>query len=159
MGHALFAGHLELDSPGDPARRPNMARLVFADVHTRELYADWPAKGRAVVGTLRLAAGRNPDDARLASLVGELTVNSADFASMWADHRVKAGGAAVYDMCHPLIGTVRVTQQTLRTDDGQSMVLATTQAGSTSHAAITLLAHSVMEQHDSVPELRSSSVL
>jgi hypothetical protein len=39
-----------------------MARLVFLDGHTRELYGDWPAKARAVVGTLRVAAGRFPYD-------------------------------------------------------------------------------------------------
>ncbi len=38
-----------------------MARLVFLDEHTRERYADWPAKARAVVGNLRLAAGQHQD--------------------------------------------------------------------------------------------------
>lgn len=57
LGHALFAGHLDPGTPDRPAQRPNMARLVFLDAHTRDLYADWPAKARAVVGNLRLVAG------------------------------------------------------------------------------------------------------
>jgi transcriptional regulator with XRE-family HTH domain len=59
-GHALFAGHLDPDAPDHPRQRPTMARLVFLDPHTRDLYADWPAKARAVVATLREASGRHP---------------------------------------------------------------------------------------------------
>ncbi len=50
-GHALFAGHLDPGSPDRPQHRPNMARLVFLDAHTADLYADWPRKARAVVAT------------------------------------------------------------------------------------------------------------
>lgn len=143
-GHALYAGHLGVEAPERPAQRPNMARLVFLDAHTRELYADWPAKARAVVGVLRLASGRHPDDPALASLIGELTVGSPGFAAMWADYRVKAGGGAAYEMRHPLVGSMHVTQQSLQTEDGQHLVVATTEAGSPSAAAMTLLVHSTL---------------
>jgi transcriptional regulator with XRE-family HTH domain len=140
-GHALFAGHLEPDAPGRPGQRPNMAWLVFLDPHSRALYADWPAKARAVVATLRMASGRYPDDPLLAALVGELTVKSPQFAAMWAAHRVKAGGDAVYEMHHPVVGAMTVTQQVLHTETGQSVVMATTEPGSASQAAMTLLVH------------------
>ncbi|MFS1301627.1 helix-turn-helix transcriptional regulator [Streptosporangium longisporum] len=143
QGHGLFAGHLDQDGPDDPARRPSMARLVFLDAHTRELYADWPAKARAVVGNLRLTAGRHPDDPLLAGLIGELTVNSPEFATMWADHRVLACDVADYEMRHPLVGTLTVTQQTLRSPqgDGPALVVATADPGSPSATALTLLSH------------------
>ncbi|MEV4517576.1 helix-turn-helix transcriptional regulator [Dactylosporangium sp. NPDC049525] len=141
-GHALFAGHLDPAAPDRPRGRPNMARLVFLDAHTADLYADWPRKARAVVATLRMVSGRHPDDPLLAALIGELSVASKDFATMWADHRVKAGGAAAYEMRHPLVGAVTVTQQTLRTEQDQHLVVATTEPGSASQAALTLLAHS-----------------
>lgn len=141
-GHALYAGHLDPDGPDRPGERPNMSRMVFLDAHTRDLYADWPAKARATVGALRLASGQYPDDPALASLVGELTVKSAEFASMWADHRVKTSDVAVYGMRHPLVGAMDVTQQTLHTEPGQHVVLATTEADSPSRAAMTLLPHS-----------------
>ena len=140
-GHALFAGHLDPDAPRRTQHRPNMARLVFLDAHTRELYADWPAKARAVVGTVRAASGLHPDDPALAALVGELSVRSREFASWWADHRVKSSGDAVYEMRHPLVGAMTVTQQALRTEQGVHVVIATTEPGSPSHAAMTLLAH------------------
>ncbi|NDZ78337.1 helix-turn-helix transcriptional regulator [Streptomyces sp. SID10853] len=139
LGHALFAAHLDPGAPDRPAERPNMARLVFLDAHTRDLYADWPSKARAVVGNLRLVAGRHPDDAALHALVGELSAKSTDFASMWADHRVKACAVASYGMRHPLVGPLTVTQQTLGQGPDQNIVVATTQAGSPARTTLALL--------------------
>ena len=141
-GHALFAGHLDPTGPQRPRDRPNMARLVFLDPHTRDLYADWPAKARAVVGTLRLAAGQHPDDAAISALIGELSVRSSEFSDLWAAHRVKVGADATYEMRHPLVGVLTVTQQVLRTERGRSVVVTTTEPGSPSRAAMSLLAHS-----------------
>ncbi|MFY1684510.1 helix-turn-helix domain-containing protein [Micromonospora sp. WMMD730] len=143
-GQALFAGHLEPDAVHRPDRRPNMARLVFLDAHTRDLYVDWPAKARAVVATLRMTSGQHPTDPLLAALVGELAVGSPEFAARWADHRVKAGGTAAYAMRHPLVGTLTVTQQSLRTEDDQTVVVATTAPASPSQAAMTLLVHATV---------------
>jgi transcriptional regulator with XRE-family HTH domain len=144
MGHALFAGHLEADRLHRPAERPNMARLVFLDPHTRELYVDWPSKARAVVGNLRLTVGRHPDDPLLAALIGELSMKSADFAALWADHRIQPCTVASYEMRHPLIGSMTLSQQTLLSPSGpgQSIVVATAQAGSASESALALLAQS-----------------
>ncbi|MEV8363313.1 helix-turn-helix domain-containing protein [Streptomyces niveus] len=143
LGHALFAGHLDPGAPDIAAQRPNMARLVFLDAHTRDLYADWPSKARAVVGSLRLVAGRYPQDAALHTLLGELSARSEDFASMWADHRVKACAVAEYEMRHPLVGSLTVTQQTWSQEAGPSIVAATTAAGSPSRAALDLLAQAI----------------
>jgi transcriptional regulator with XRE-family HTH domain len=144
LGHALFAGDLDPGAPDVPARRPNMARMVFLDAHTRALYVDWPGKARAVVGNLRLVAGQCPDDAALHALVGELCAKSPEFASMWADHRVRACTVATYEMRHPLVGSLTVTQQTLgHGTGGPGVVVATTAAGSASRAALTLLAQAV----------------
>ncbi|MEV7054902.1 helix-turn-helix domain-containing protein [Streptomyces microflavus] len=143
QGHALFAGHLDRDGPDEPGRRPNMARSVFLDAHTRDLYVDWPAKARAVVGNLRLTAGRYPDDPLLAALVGELTMRSPEFATMWADHRILACDVADYAMHHPTVGPLTVTQQTLQSPqgDGPALVVATAAPGSPSATALKLLAH------------------
>lgn len=145
LGHALFAGHLDPGAPGLPDRRPNMARLVFLDAHTRELYADWPSKARAVVGNLRMVAGRYPEDSALHTLVGELSAKSENFASMWADHRVKPCDVADYELRHPLVGTLTVTQQTLGLGPGPNVVVATTVADSPSATALALLAQAAAE--------------
>ncbi|GGZ03500.1 transcriptional regulator [Streptomyces avidinii] len=161
LGHALFAGHLDPDAPDRPAERPNMARLVFLDAHTRDLYADWPAKARAVVGNLRLVAGRHPDDPALHALVGELRAKSSDFASMWADHRVTACAVATYQMRHPLVGPLTVTQQTLSQgrapgrDQGQNIVVATTEADSPARTTLALLAQLTPQRNPARPGIRA----
>lgn len=146
-GHALFAGHLDRESPEDPdpERRPNTARLVFRDAHTRELYGeDWPRKARDSVGRLRLAAGRHPDDPALAALIGELAMHSVEFASLWAEHKVRAWDIAAYRMHHPAVGVLEVTQQAMSVPAGrgQRLVAVTAHEGSSSQAALALLAHS-----------------
>ncbi|MGW3150423.1 MULTISPECIES: helix-turn-helix domain-containing protein [Streptomyces] len=140
LGHALFAGHLDPGAPETPAQRPNMARLVFLDSHIRDLYVDWPSKARAAVGNLRLVAAQHPEDAALHALLGELTTKSTEFASMWADHRIKACTVAPYEMHHPLVGPLTIIQQTLSNGPGPIVVVATTEAGSPSRTALALLA-------------------
>ncbi|GGO40787.1 helix-turn-helix domain-containing protein [Streptomyces lasiicapitis] len=148
LGHALFAAHLPADGPDHAPRRPNMATLVFLDPDTRALYADWETKARTVVANLREVAGRHPDDARLASLIGELTMRSAEFGAMWADHQVRPCDATPHTMDHPLIGAVTLTQQALRTADDQTVVVAHTAPGSASRAALTLLADLLADRAD-----------
>jgi transcriptional regulator with XRE-family HTH domain len=143
-GHALYAGHLDPAAPDRAAGRPNMTRLVFLDAHTRELYADWSQKAKDVVGNLRLAAGPNPGDPVLASLIGELTMKSPEFTRLWADHRVRACDVGVYEMRHPLVGAMTVTQQTLRTEPGARVVVATAEPGSASAHALLLLARTAL---------------
>jgi transcriptional regulator with XRE-family HTH domain len=141
LGHALLAGHLDPQGPEDPARRPNMSRMLFLDPHCRELYADWKRKARAVVGNLRIAVGRHPEDPLLAELIGELTMKSPEFVALWGDHRVMPCDAASYELHHPVVGTVTVTQQTLAIvrSPEQSLIICTTPAGSPSEEALALL--------------------
>ncbi|MEU9456792.1 helix-turn-helix transcriptional regulator [Streptomyces sp. NPDC048277] len=142
-GHALFAGHLDPHIPDQPDQRPNTARLVFLDPHTRDLYdMDWPKKARDVVGKLRLAAGQHPDDPRLAALIGELAMKSTEFTTMWSEHRVRKWDLATYRMHHPLVGRMQLNLQTLNVpkEEGQRIVVATADTGSTSAAALCLLA-------------------
>ncbi len=144
LGHALFAEHVDFDGPRRTAERPNLARLLFLDAHTRELYADWEAKAKGTVENLRMVAGRYPDDTLLTSLIGELTVRSEEFATMWTGHRVKPCAAARHEMWHPLVGTLTVTHQTLPLPqaEDQKLTLAIAEPGSPSQEAMALLAQS-----------------
>ncbi len=156
-GHALYAGHVPQDAPRDPGTRPNMARMVFLDPHTRDLYCDWGTKARAVVGHLRLLVGRHPDDPLLAGLVGELAIRDADFAALWADHRVRDCDVAFHAMRHPLVGELTVAQQTLPVplDADQRLVVATAGAGTPAADSLALLARAA--PHPARPALRPTS--
>ncbi|HUQ55566.1 helix-turn-helix transcriptional regulator [Lentzea sp.] len=154
LGHAFFAGHLDHSSPQRPADRPNMTRLVFLDAHTRAMYENWTLKARAVVGNLRLTAGKHPDDRELSALVGELATKSPEFATMWADHRVRACASTAHHMHHPVAGEIVVKQQTLRIPHApdQTLTVVTADPGSPSQAALTLLAQAVAMGHEQPAE-------
>lgn len=141
LGHALLAGHVDPAAVDDVGNRPNMSRMMFLDKHNRELYSDWRRKARAVVGNLRIAVGRHPEDPDLAALIGELTMKSPEFVAMWGDHRITPCDAAAYELHHPVIGAVTVTQQTLAIarSPEQSLIVVTTVAGSPSEQALALL--------------------
>ncbi|MEV0151046.1 MULTISPECIES: helix-turn-helix transcriptional regulator [unclassified Nonomuraea] len=142
MAHALLAGHLDLGAPDRPDDRPNIARMMFLDPHTRELYADWPRKARSTLADLRLIAGRWPGDPGLTGLVGELTVRSAEFARLWAAHTVGDCGTAARVYRHPLVGTLELAAEfmALTEDEGQRVAVFNSEPGSPSESAMRLLA-------------------
>ncbi|WP_437105118.1 helix-turn-helix transcriptional regulator [Streptomyces sp. enrichment culture] len=141
--HALIAGHLPFDAPSHPQDRPNVARLVFLDPHTRELYADWRAKAKDTVADLRLSAGRFPEDPELTGLIGELTLRSVEFASLWAAHPVHSCVPQhnTREVRHPMVGSMTLYNELLELShaDGQRLAVFTAEPGSASAAALQLL--------------------
>ncbi|MEU4745454.1 helix-turn-helix transcriptional regulator [Actinosynnema sp. NPDC023658] len=142
LAHALLAGHLDFDAPSRPADRPNIARMVFLDPHVRELYPDWKRKCRDTVDDLRVVAGLYQDDARLAELVGELSMKSPEFTALWNNHSVKACAYMMREFRHPVVGPLTLANEllVLPDDDGQRMALFHAEPGSASEAALRLLA-------------------
>lgn len=104
LGHALVAGHLAFTDPDDPATRPNQMRLLFLDPHTRELHRDWADEAVSSVASLRYVAGQYPDDRALAELMGELSMNSREFARLWAKHDVRLCSSGTKRLHHPQVG-------------------------------------------------------
>lgn len=142
MAHALLAGHLDFHAPDRPGDRPNIARLLFLDPHLRELYGDWLRKARATVADLRLIAGRHPGAPGLTALVGELTVGSPEFAKLWAAHAVGDCGTDTRVYHHPVVGTMAIVAEfmALPYDEGQRVAVFNAEPGSSSAAALRLLA-------------------
>lgn len=68
-------------------------------------------------------------------------MKSPEFVALWRDHRVSACDAASYDLHHPAMGPLTITQQTLALvrSPEQVLVVCTTPAGSSSEAALALL--------------------
>lgn len=146
LAHGLLSGHLPYDSADRPAERPNLARLVFLDPHTRELYADWRAKARDAVAFLRASAARHPDDPKLTELVGELVMHSEEFSALWSAHPVRECASNVREYRHPVVGRLTLRDEVLKLpeDEGQRMVVYNAEPGSASASALLLLAESAM---------------
>ncbi|MCQ6556796.1 helix-turn-helix transcriptional regulator [Streptomyces sp. C10-9-1] len=124
----------------EPQER-NMARHVFLDDNARSLYRDWECKAVEVVSVLRLCAGCYPDDLRLSGLVGELSVKSEEFRSLWAAHTVADKGHGVKRLNHPLVGDLDLAHETLQFPDDHDLSLVTYHAepGSRSAESLRLL--------------------
>ncbi|SDE11859.1 helix-turn-helix transcriptional regulator [Glycomyces harbinensis] len=127
---------------GRPMPGLNTARHLFLDEAERGLYADWEQCTRDVVGHLRLAAGRYPEDPRLASLIGELAMGSERFRRLWAraDVRARTHGRKAYR--HPLVGLLELHQENfgLPGESGMELVVLSAAPGSPADDGLRLLA-------------------
>jgi len=150
LGHALLAGHYDLDAPIRPADRPNLTRMLFLDPHTRDLYARWDAEAARAVASLRLVAGRNRDDRELADLLGELTLKSDDFAHLWTQHPVLNCMSGLKHFHHPEVGDFELEFEVLHLpdDSGHRIMTYTAIPGTASEAALQLLStHTASADH------------
>ncbi len=127
---------------GRPIPGLNTARHVFLEETERGLYADWETCTLDVVGHLRLAAGKHPDDPRLASLIGELAMGSERFRRLWAraDVRARTHGRKAYR--HPLVGLLELHHENfaLPEESGMELLVLSAASGSPTEDGLRLLA-------------------
>ena len=120
----------------------NIAKLFFLDERAKELHPEWDAVAREVVANLRAESGRHPGDPELARLIGELSLASAEFGKLWAEHTVREKAQGWKVMRNPVVGELRLRYETLRLPDdpGQGLVIYHAEPGSESERALGLLA-------------------
>ncbi|WP_221347722.1 helix-turn-helix transcriptional regulator [Streptomyces beigongshangae] len=125
-----------------PAQERNWARMVFLRPEYRELFVEWEQKASDIVSYLRMDAGCHPDDPRLSSLVGELSVKSEEFRRLWATHDVKEKSHGMKRVHHPLVGELALSFENFRLVDDEELSLVTYHAepGSASAEGLRLLA-------------------
>ncbi|MFD6196521.1 helix-turn-helix transcriptional regulator [Mycobacteriaceae bacterium NPDC060252] len=100
-----LASLLFLDFAELPRERRNLVWLAFLHPQIRAMYVDWESVGRECVAFLRMDAARQPDNPRLADLIGELSASDSDFRSWWSSQDVShhnTSGRKRYR--HPAIG-------------------------------------------------------
>ncbi|MFZ3474105.1 helix-turn-helix transcriptional regulator [Streptomyces sp. 4.24] len=138
---------------GRPLPGLNTARHVFLEEAERGLYADWEKCTLDLVGHLRLASGKYPEDAGLASLIGELAMGSERFRRLWAraDVRARAHGRKAYR--HPLVGPLELHQENFAMPDasGMELVVLSAAPGSPAEDGLRLLANLGADGGDAHP--------
>jgi transcriptional regulator with XRE-family HTH domain len=132
-----------------PARHRNYVRLLFTNPAFRALHAEWEHDARIVLASLRMEAAKDPDDPELASLVGELSVQDADFRSWWATHQVTRAGYGTKHYRHPLVGDLTLDCDTWDSPDGsgQRLMILTAEPGTPSGERLRILASWNAESH------------
>jgi transcriptional regulator with XRE-family HTH domain len=141
LGRQLLAGHYDANSPYSTAHRPNLTKMLFLDPHTRELYSRWNEEAERSVASLRLVAGRHPDDRHLAELIGELCMKSTEFAKLWSRHPVFNCIFGVKHFHHPVVGDLELSFEVVALPDNsaQRILMYSPEPGTSSEAALQLL--------------------
>ncbi|HTZ05777.1 MAG TPA: helix-turn-helix transcriptional regulator [Gaiellaceae bacterium] len=136
LGRALYSQHF--DSPHGPA---NTARFAFLDPRAQSFYLEWERVAHDIVALLHATAGRSPHDRELSELVGQLSMQSETFRTLWAAHDVWRHDTGTKRLHHPLVGDLSLTYESLEVaaDPGLTMFVYTAEPGTKSEEALRLL--------------------
>lgn len=136
LGRALYAPHFDTDG------QPNIARFVYLDSRAKDFYVDYALARRTLSAIMRMDAGRNPLDAELTAVIGELSVRSPEFRTDWARHDVKVHTHGVKEFRHPEVGVIEFEWDVfqLPAAPGLSIVSYPVQPGTVSAERMALLA-------------------
>ncbi|WP_044506864.1 helix-turn-helix domain-containing protein [Gordonia sp. KTR9] len=137
-----LAASLLADFSTMATRDRNYIRMVFSDPTMRNLYADWDGVARTCVAILRMDAIENPNDPRLTSLVGELSIADEQFRHWWAARHVARQEFGSKTLHHPDVGDLTLDWDTFRYtgDPDQQLVLWSAESGTSSHDKLRILA-------------------
>ncbi|MFJ3779047.1 helix-turn-helix transcriptional regulator [Streptomyces sp. NPDC090075] len=124
VANSLAAALSPVNLPGG-----NALRAVFLDPAVRAMYDGddqaWERVAATMVAGIRALAGPESRDRRLAELVGELSLHSAEFSRLWARHEVATcpGGRVV--LTHPRVGRMELNYEKLAISGtrGQQLLL------------------------------------
>ncbi|WP_051951261.1 helix-turn-helix transcriptional regulator [Actinacidiphila yeochonensis] len=136
-----LAAVLIADFPQLAPRERNMARRIFLDPDARRIHLDWDEAARTTVGILRMAAGRRPHDPELVRLVGELSLGSETFRTLWAGHHVHEKTHGTKRFRHPAVGDVTLAYETFQVPGAAHhlLVIYTAPPGSPAEEALNFL--------------------
>ncbi|TQJ33967.1 helix-turn-helix transcriptional regulator [Arthrobacter sp. SLBN-122] len=137
LGYALYS-----DMYRTPSRPANHSRFIFLDPRAHNFYPDWDRAANTNVAILRREAGRNPHDKGIAELIGELSMRSDEFRTLWAAHNVRRHYAGTKFFQHPVVGLLELNYQVLglEEDPGHTLTVYPATPGSPSEEALKLLA-------------------
>ncbi|MGO2542732.1 MAG: helix-turn-helix transcriptional regulator [Specibacter sp.] len=100
----------------DPGER-NLLWLVFTDPQLRQMLPDWDITSRNFVAEFRAEAGPRLGSAAHTALIHKLQENSAEFASIWAEHVVLNFASRRRTFNHREVGELTFEQHRLVPSD------------------------------------------
>ncbi len=103
----------------------NRLRAVFLDPDERALYPDWEDTTARLVAGFRRSVGTDTSDTRFIDLVGELSLTSDRFRTLWAQQDVQARQNWPITIDHPLVGELTLNREKLIVgDSAHTLILA-----------------------------------
>lgn len=137
----LAANSLATTLHGGFAPGHNLVRTLFLDPAARERYPDWDEVAKDTVAALRASVGPDLDDPHLTDLVGELSLKSERFRTLWARHDVREKTHGTKRFVHPQVGELTLHYETFAVAGSSGQVLSVYHAdpGSPTEQALALL--------------------
>jgi transcriptional regulator with XRE-family HTH domain len=124
---------------------------LFLDPAERALHLDWDGTTKCYVASLRQTVGTDTDDQRFIELIGELSVASPRFRTLWHRHDVSTQRGTSVPFDHPQVGEIRLHRERLAISgtDGITIVIYHAEAGSSDAEKLALLGSSAFTPADS----------
>ncbi len=124
----------------------NQLRDMFLDPSEIALHPDWDGTTECLISSLRHSVGTDIDDPRFIELVGELSLASPRFRSMWSRHDVGAQRGATTRFDHPQVGELELHRERLAISgtDGMYLVIYHPEAGTENADKLALLIASTL---------------
>ncbi|MEV6174015.1 helix-turn-helix transcriptional regulator [Streptomyces sp. NPDC051954] len=125
----------------DFAQHDNVLRMLFLDPAAKTFYRNADRAKRRAVADLQLTAASAPEDRRIRELVGELSVRSGEFRSLWAREYTRVPPYEVKQLHHSAVGDLELRHEalTIRSAPGQQLVILQAEPGSPSADGLALL--------------------
>nr|WP_179549235.1 helix-turn-helix domain-containing protein [Herbiconiux flava] len=95
----------------------NRLRSLLLDPGERAFHDDWERASADSVAAFRSTIGDDVTDARAVELVGELSLASGRFRTLWARHDVQRLEGGVATVHHPVVGPLRLNREKLPVGD------------------------------------------
>ncbi|WP_332880624.1 helix-turn-helix transcriptional regulator [Streptomyces sp. NBC_00564] len=125
----------------DFAQHDNVLRMLFLDPAAKTFYLNAERAKHRAVADLQQTAASTPEDPRILQLVGELSVRSGEFRSLWARKYTRVPPYDVKQMYHSAVGDLELRHEALniRSAPGQQLVILQAEPGSPSADGLALL--------------------
>ncbi|GLY15020.1 helix-turn-helix transcriptional regulator [Kineosporia rhizophila] len=134
----LAANRLALAFSPRLAPGHNRLRSLLLDPQEREFHDDWEGAVEGFVAAFRGSLGDRTDDPRVIELVGELSLASNRFRTLWARHDVSRLMGGTVAVQHPGLGRLQLHRDKLPLD-GLTLVVYYADQGSESAGKLGLL--------------------
>jgi transcriptional regulator with XRE-family HTH domain len=121
----------------------NTLRAAFLEPEMREFYVDWEDMTAKAVAYLRSIIVPNVDDPELVALIGDLSLHSPRFRTLWAKQDVRQKSSGTTRFNHPQVGPLTLNYEKLALPGTPTQMLITYHAapGTPSHEKLELLSH------------------
>lgn len=136
LGNSMARALIPYFAPGS-----NHLRFIFLDPELRKWLRNWDEVAGILVSWLRFnIAGESPGDPELQKLIGELSIASHDFRTLWARQDVKQKTSGMGLINHPQVGPLDLHYRAfVLPETRQALVTYYAEAGSPSEERLRLL--------------------